>query len=88
MTCAATARRRHGSAVSSDPFRRQAFHDRIANTMIVGTLRGFSLDIKLKRGYRQLRRAYQEFKQNRGSRSFEQTRQYRGDRDNFDDFEE
>lgn len=75
------------SAVSSDPFRRQAFHDRIANTMIVGTLRGFSLDIKLKRVYRQLRRAYQEFKHNRSSRSFEETRQYRGDRDDFDDFE-
>ncbi|MCT7955930.1 RDD family protein [Laspinema palackyanum] len=89
------------SAVSSDPFRRQAFHDRIANTMIIGTLRGFSLDIKLKRAYRKLRRAYQEFKQNRSSRSFEDTRQYRGDRDevqdtrpyrgdrnDFDDFED
>jgi hypothetical protein len=76
------------SAVSSDPFRRQAFHDRIANTMIAGTLRGFSLDIKLKRVYRQLRRAYQEFKHNRSSRSFEDTRQYRGDRNDFDDFEE
>jgi uncharacterized RDD family membrane protein YckC len=73
------------SAVSSDPFRRQAFHDRLANTMIVGTLRGFSLDIKLKRGYRKLRRAYQEFKQNRSSRSFEDTRQYRGDRDEVQD---
>lgn len=76
------------SAVTTDPFRQQAFHDRVANTMIVGTLRGFSLDIKLKRVYRQLRRAYQEFKQNRSSRSFEDTRQYRGDRDDFDDFED
>lgn len=86
------------SAVTSDPFRRQAFHDRLANTMIVGTLRGFSLDLKLKRAYRKLRRAYQEFKQNRNSRSFEDTRQYRGDRDevqdsrpyrdNFDNFED
>ncbi len=73
------------SAVSSDPFRRQAFHDRIANTMIIGTMRGFSLDIKLKRAYRKLRRAYQEFKQNRSSRSFEDTRQYRGDRDEVQD---
>lgn len=89
------------SAVSSDPFRRQAFHDRIANTMIIGTLRGFSLDIKLKRGYRKLRRAYQKIRQNRGDRLYEKikqnrsdrdqvqdTRPYRGDRADFDDFDD
>ncbi len=73
------------SAVSSDPFRRQAFHDRIANTMIIGTLRGFSLDIKLKRGYRKLRRAYQEIRQNRGDRLYEKIKQNRSDRHDFDD---
>lgn len=53
------------ATATSDPFRRQAFHDRIANTTIAGTLRGFSLDIKLKKWYRQLRRFYEETKQKR-----------------------
>lgn len=32
-----------------DPELRQAFHDRIARTMVISTRRGFSLDIKVRR---------------------------------------
>ncbi|MEB3827159.1 RDD family protein [Phormidium sp. CCY1219] len=48
------------SAAATDPMRKQAFHDRLANTMVVATMRGFSLDIKAKKWYRQLRRLYRE----------------------------
>lgn len=39
------------SLASMDPLMRQAFHDRLANTIIVGTRRGYSLDLKVKRWY-------------------------------------
>jgi uncharacterized RDD family membrane protein YckC len=34
---------------------RQAFHDRIANTIVIQTRRGFSLDIRLKKLFAQVR---------------------------------
>lgn len=40
----------------SDPILRQAFHDRIARTMMVSTRRGYSLDIKVKRLLARVRR--------------------------------
>lgn len=40
----------------SDPEAQQAFHDRIATTLIIQTRRGFSLDIRLKRLVAQVRR--------------------------------
>lgn len=39
-----------------DPLRKQAFHDRIAGTIVVATRRGYSLDIKVKKWVAQLRR--------------------------------
>lgn len=40
----------------SDPLRRQAVHDRVAYTMVIGTRRGYSLDLKLKRWVAQAQR--------------------------------
>lgn len=40
----------------SDPEAQQAFHDRIATTLIIQTRRGFSLDIRFKRLFAQVRR--------------------------------
>lgn len=39
-----------------DPQLQQAFHDRIAGTMVIATRRGYSLDLKVKRWVAQLRR--------------------------------
>ena len=39
------------SFASTDLFRRQAVHDRIAGTLVVATRRGFSLDLKIKKWY-------------------------------------
>jgi len=41
-------------AVMSDTEHRQAFHDRIAATLVVQTRRGFSLDLKMKKVLAQL----------------------------------
>ncbi|HEY9596464.1 MAG TPA: RDD family protein, partial [Cyanophyceae cyanobacterium] len=40
----------------SDPEAQQAFHDRVATTLVIQTRRGFSLDIRLKRLFAQVRR--------------------------------
>lgn len=39
-----------------EPVRQQAFHDRLAGTVVVSTRRGYSLDLKVKRWVAQLRR--------------------------------
>lgn len=39
------------SVASTDLLRRQAFHDRIAGTLVVATRRGFSLDLKVRKWY-------------------------------------
>jgi hypothetical protein len=44
------------SVANFDPQLQQAFHDRIAGTMVVATRRGYSLDLKVKRWVAQLRR--------------------------------
>jgi uncharacterized RDD family membrane protein YckC len=41
----------------SEPERRQAFHDRLARTLIVPTYRGYSLDLKVKRLLAQVSRS-------------------------------
>lgn len=38
----------------------QAFHDRVANTIVIQTRRGFSLDLRLKKIFAQLRRRMQK----------------------------
>lgn len=44
----------------SDPEAQQAFHDRVATTLVIQTRRGFSLDIRLKRLFAQVRRRMQK----------------------------
>lgn len=39
-----------------DPLRQQAFHDRIAGTMVIASRRGYSLDLKIQQWVAQLRR--------------------------------
>lgn len=45
-----------GVALADNQRYRQAFHDRIARTIVVGTRRGYSLDLKLKKLLDQLQR--------------------------------
>jgi uncharacterized RDD family membrane protein YckC len=42
--------------VLADPEAQQAFHDRIAKTIVIQTRRGFSLDLRLKKLFAQMRR--------------------------------
>jgi uncharacterized RDD family membrane protein YckC len=42
--------------VLADPEAQQAFHDRIAKTIVIQTRRGFSLDLRLKKMFAQMRR--------------------------------
>jgi len=42
--------------VLTDPEAQQAFHDRIAKTIVIQTRRGFSLDLRLKKLFAQMRR--------------------------------
>ena len=42
--------------VLTDPDAQQAFHDRIAKTIVIQTRRGFSLDLRLKKLFAQMRR--------------------------------
>jgi uncharacterized RDD family membrane protein YckC len=44
----------------TDEEARQAFHDRVAKTIIIQTRRGFSLDLRLKKVFAQLRRHMQK----------------------------
>lgn len=44
----------------SEPEKQQAFHDRIAQTLVIQTRRGFSLDLRLKRWVAQIRRRMQK----------------------------
>ncbi|WP_446355546.1 RDD family protein [Coleofasciculus sp. G2-EDA-02] len=44
----------------SEPETQQAFHDRIAKTIVIQTRRGFSLDLRLKRWVAQIRRRMQK----------------------------
>lgn len=56
------------SLVNTDPLARQAFHDRLAGTMIGATRRGYSLDLKVKRWYRIGKRRFEEIAPNRSDR--------------------
>ncbi|HEY9847700.1 MAG TPA: RDD family protein [Candidatus Caenarcaniphilales bacterium] len=40
----------------TEPIRRQAFHDRLANTLVIYTHRGYSLDRKVRKLFAQVRR--------------------------------
>jgi uncharacterized RDD family membrane protein YckC len=44
----------------ADPEAQQAFHDRIAKTVVIQTRRGFSLDLRLKRLFAQVRQRMQK----------------------------
>ncbi|MEQ8970474.1 MAG: RDD family protein [Coleofasciculus sp. C1-SOL-03] len=44
----------------SEPETQQAFHDRIAQTLVIQTRRGFSLDLRMKRWVAQIRRRMQK----------------------------
>lgn len=44
----------------SDPDAQQAFHDRIAQTIVIQTRRGFSLDLRVKNLFAQIRRRVQK----------------------------
>ncbi|HBB32422.1 MAG TPA: hypothetical protein DC064_11650 [Cyanobacteria bacterium UBA9273] len=48
------------SVALSDPDAQQAFHDRIAQTIVIQTRRGFSLDLRLKKLFAQLRHRMQK----------------------------
>ncbi len=48
-----------GSALADEEVQ-QAFHDRIANTIVIQTRRGFSLDLRLKKIFAQVRRRVQK----------------------------
>lgn len=39
----------------ADPVKRQAFHDRLVNTTVIPSYRGFSLDLKLKKWFAEVR---------------------------------
>lgn len=43
----------------TDPTRRQTFHDRLAQTIVISARRGYSLDLKVKRLFSQVRRRVQ-----------------------------
>ena len=53
------------SLVNTDPLVKQAFHDRISDTFICATRRGYSLDLKVKRWYRLGKRRIEELTQSR-----------------------
>jgi hypothetical protein len=48
-----------GNALA-DEEAQQAFHDRVAQTIVIQTRRGFSLDIRLKKLFAKLRRHMQK----------------------------
>lgn len=58
------------SLVNTDPLARQAFHDRIAGTVIGATRRGYSLDLKVKRWYRIGKRRLEQLSQSRSDRDY------------------
>jgi uncharacterized RDD family membrane protein YckC len=58
------------SLVNTDPLSRQAFHDRIAGTVIGATRRGYSLDLKVKRWYRIGKRRFDELSEKRSNRNY------------------
>jgi uncharacterized RDD family membrane protein YckC len=58
------------SIVNTDPLARQAFHDRIAGTVIGATRRGYSLDLKVKRWYRLGKKRIEELTQSRSDRNY------------------
>ncbi len=58
------------SLVNTDPLARQAFHDRIAGTVIGATRRGYSLDLKVKRWYRIGKRRFDELSENISNRKY------------------
>jgi len=57
------------SLVNTDPFAKQAFHDRIAGTFVCATRRGYSLDLKVKRWYRLGQRRLEQISQSRSNRN-------------------
>jgi uncharacterized RDD family membrane protein YckC len=49
------------TALGDEPFN-QAFHDKIAETIVIQTRRGFSLDLRLKKLYLELKRSMQNMR--------------------------
>ena len=49
-----------GLTIFSDDQYNQAFHDRISGTIITQTKRGFSLDLRLKKLFRETRKTWQK----------------------------
>ena len=66
-----------GLAIGDEEYN-QAFHDRISNTIVVQTKRGFSLDLRLKKLWRIIKQKIQS----------RQTRQQRYRDDYYDDYDD
>jgi uncharacterized RDD family membrane protein YckC len=49
-----------GGLVITDEELNQAFHDRIAQTIVIQTQRGFSLDLRLKKLFKEVKRNYRK----------------------------